>query len=71
MSKKYQVFYSRDCMMYGVQEWRANINYQGDAPRWTQVLPPRGLGGRGGQSAYTYYQGVAKRWLKELETGGK
>jgi hypothetical protein len=63
----YRVFFSKDCMMYGVQELRANINYQGDPPRWIQVLPPEGKGARRGQSAYTYYKGVAERWLRYYE----
>ncbi len=64
---KYQVFFSKDCMMYGVQAWRADINYTGDPARWTQVLPQKGKGARRGQSAYTYYKGVAERRKKELE----
>lgn len=65
---KYRTFFSNDCMMYGVETLQSNINYRGDPPRWTQVLPPKGKGGRHGQSAYTYYKGVAERWKKELET---
>jgi hypothetical protein len=64
---KYQIFFSKDCMMYGVQAYKSNINYTGEPPRWTQVLPPKGKGARHGQSAYTYYRGVAERWLKELK----
>lgn len=65
---RYKVFYSQDCLMYGVQVWRRNINYKGDPARWTQVLPPRKTyGARHGQSAYTQYKGVAERWKKELE----
>jgi len=56
----YRVFYSKDCMMYGIEKY----NNQGKF--WQQVLPPQGKGGRKGQSAYTYYKGVAERWLKEL-----
>ena len=66
---KYRVFYSEDCLMYGVQALKSDINYKGDPARWSQVLPPRGKGGRKGQSAYTYYRGVAERWLKELQGG--
>jgi hypothetical protein len=47
-------------MMYGIEKY----NNQGKF--WQQVLPPQGKGGRKGQSAYTYYKGVAERWLKEL-----
>jgi len=36
-----------------------------------QVLPPKNKGGRHGKSAYTYYKGVAERWLKELEGSNK
>lgn len=64
---KYKTFYSRDCLMYGVQALKANVNYTGDPARWVQVLPPQGKGARRGQSAYTYYKGVANRWKTELE----
>lgn len=64
---KYRVFYSNDCMMYGVQALKSGVNYRSEPPKWVQVLPPLGKGARRGQSAYTYYKGVAMRWLKELE----
>lgn len=60
---KYRVFFSNDCLMWGVE--KLITDYMGT--RYVQVLPPRGKGGRKGQSAYTYYEGVAKRWLKDLE----
>lgn len=51
-------------MMYGVETWNEYGNF------WQQVLPPRKTqGARHGQSAYTYYKGVAERWLKELVEG--
>lgn len=59
---KYQVFYSKDCDMYGVRKWNDRGKF------WQQVLPPRKTqGARNGQSAYTCYKGVAQRWLKELK----
>jgi len=57
----YRVFYSEDCMMYGVEKWNQHGKF------WQQVLPPRGKGARHGKSAYTYYEGVAKRWMNELQ----
>lgn len=57
----YRVFFNKDCMMYGVERFNRHGNF------WQQVLPPSGKGGRSGRSAYTYYEGVAKRWLKELQ----
>jgi len=54
-------------MMYGVQTLVKNVGYNGAPARWIQVLPPKGKGARGGKSAYTYYAGVAKRWLKYYE----
>ena len=60
----YKVFYSDDCMMYGVYKFVENGNF------WQQMLPPRKTyGARHGQSAYTRYKGVAERWLKEYERG--
>ena len=53
--------------MYGVQKQVKNYSYIGEQPKWVQVLPPKNKGGRHGKSAYTYYKGVAERWLKELE----
>lgn len=58
---QYRVFYSNDCMMYGVEKWNQHGNF------WQQVLPPQGKGARHGKSAYTYYKGVAQRWLNELQ----
>jgi hypothetical protein len=46
--------------MYGVEKWNEQGNF------WQQVLPPQGKGARHGKSAYTYYRGVAERWLKEI-----
>ena len=63
--KQYRVFYNKDCLMYGVQVFVPE--YCGRRNYWTQVLPPANKGGRKGQSAYTYYKGVAERWLKELQ----
>ena len=62
---EYRVFFSHDCMMYGVEN-KIVDNGSGRTNFWQQVLPPRSKGGRGGQSAYTYYEGVAKRWMNEL-----
>lgn len=64
---KYQVFYSQDCMMYGVQKQVTGYSYTSEPAKWVQVLPPTGKGGRSGKSAYTMYQAVAKRWIKELQ----
>ena len=65
--RELRVFFSEGCLMYGVQELRENVSYMGDKPRWVQILPPSNKGGRKGKSAYTYYKGVAERWLKELQ----
>lgn len=67
MSNKYRVFFSNDCLMYGVQKQVKGYRYISEPTKWIQVLPPKGKGARHGKSAYTYYEGVAKRWLKELE----
>jgi hypothetical protein len=53
--------------MYGVQKQVKDYAYIGEPPKWVQVLPPKNKGARHGKSAYTYYKGVAERWLKELE----
>lgn len=66
---KYRVFYSNDCLMYGVQAYKSGINYSTEPARWIQILPPRGKGARHGKSAYTYYKGVAERWIRELQKG--
>ena len=68
---KYRVFFSNDCLMYGVQKQVKNYSYIGEQPKWVQVLPPKNKGARHGKSAYTYYKGVAERWLKELEGSNK
>ena len=60
---KYRVFFSRDCLMYGVERYNERGGF------WQQVLPPRGKGARRGASAYTYYKGVAHRWAKILNEG--
>jgi len=66
--KKYRVFYSKDCLMYGVQELKSGVNYSTEEAKWGQITPPRkSNGATNRQSVYTYYKGVAKRWLKELE----
>lgn len=62
---KYRVFYSNDCLMYGVEMFIKE--YCGRKNYWIQIKPPRNNGARNGKSAYTYYKGVAERWLKELE----
>lgn len=67
---KYRVFFSQDCMMYGVQKQVRGMaaGYRNAPARWVQVLPPKkSYGARHGQSAYTQYEGVAKRWKRELE----
>ena len=64
---KYRVFYSEDCLMYGVKKLVTGYSYSTEGAKWVQVLPPQGKGGRHGKSAYTHYKGVAERWLKELE----
>jgi len=51
--------------MYGVQMFIKE--YCGRKNYWIQIKPPRNNGARNGESAYTYYKGVAERWLKELE----
>lgn len=63
LKAKYRVFFSRDCMMYGVEKL---IEDNGRGMFWQQVLPPNGCGARRGASAYTHYEGVAKRWLKTI-----
>jgi hypothetical protein len=62
---QYRVFYSKDCMMWGVERLVVD-NGSGRKMFWQQVLPPKGKGARRGKSAYTEYKGVAERWLKEL-----
>ena len=57
---KYTIFYSNDCMMWGVEFPSEDGQFR------QQALPPKGKGGRRGQSAYTYYKGVAERWAREL-----
>ena len=64
---KYRVFYSNDCLMYGVEMLVSGYSYSTEPPKWIQIKPPRNNGARNGKSAYTYYKGVAERWLKELE----
>ena len=63
---RYRVFFSNDCMMYGVEKLIID-NGSGRKMFWQQVIPPKGKGGRRGQSAYTHYEDVARRWLKEME----
>lgn len=60
---KYRVFYSNDCMMYGVEKLVTD-NGSGRKMFWQQVLPPNNCGARNGDSAYTHYKGVAERWLQ-------
>ena len=64
---KYRVFYSSSCLMYGVQKQVKNYSYIGEQPKGVKVLTHKKKGARNGKSAYTYYKGVAERWLKELE----
>jgi hypothetical protein len=54
---KYTVFFSKGAMMYGVETDTGKGFKQ-------QVPPPKH---RKGQSYYTIYRGVAKRWAKQLE----
>jgi len=70
---KYKIYYNEDCAKYGVQAYKRNINYKGDPARWTQILIYKGrevapfqVDGRKAH-AYTRYEAVAKRWLRELE----
>lgn len=61
---KYRVFYSNDCLLYGVQ--KEVTDYRGTY--WTQVLPPRKTqGARKGKSAYTIQRATAEKWLKQLQ----
>ena len=70
--KKLRVFYNPDCDMYGVQQYiNSYILHTGNdktkqIKKWTQIVPPKGKGARRGQSAYTHYEAVAERWMKEL-----
>lgn len=66
---KYAVRYNQDCMKWGV--YKQITDYTGT--RWAQILIYKGKevapfhsDGRKAH-CYTYYKGVAERWLKELQ----